>query len=595
MDLIDPALLQHASPEELKLVEQAYKIELAKTSPLNFAVYASKGTAHPHLELLDGLIVALVDHRLYIDGPGPQGVKGEDNIWRRPGPDGLYDEDRAEDNAALAKVGMLIGDDLVREGELVIIKLAISMPPRHGKSYLVSEHLPAWFITKWPDKRVILASYEAEFAASWGLKARRLIENFPEFGVELDPSSRSGAKWDIKGRRGGMVTAGAGGPITGKGGDILIGDDLVKNDEEANSAGDRDKKEDWWTATFSSRRQPGGDEVYILMATRWHEDDILGRITKNETGEWYVINLPALAFEETNDDGISVDEENDNRPDPLGRKPGEALAPKMFSSAQLRKIRDASERGKIWFSALFQGRPTIGDAGMFARKNFRTYRRRGNTYELKTDTGIDLVPLSTAFRFITVDLAASKKTSADWTVFSAWDALPGGRLVLVDRWRMRLETPDHVSQLVKFVQSLGTYVKIRFVGIESATYGLSLIQNLIRHPQGFMVRPLEADTDKESRALLAGQAIVNHQVFFPEVAEWRKDWDQELVKFPKGAKDDQVDTLAYAVQVWVDLPITTRVEKAEPATMQERVEAHVEKLTRKNMKGRRLAGMLGRY
>lgn len=565
----DPALLQYASPAELQLIERAAKMEMALSSPLQYALYVTPNAeAHAHLKYLDEILLALVEHRLYIDGPGLPGIKGDDNIWRHP-----------------------------LTGELVIIKLAISMPPRHGKSFLVSEHLPAWFVSKWPDKRVVLASYEADFAASWGLKARRHIENHPEFGVKLDQSSRSGARWDVASRSGGMITAGAGGPLTGKGGHILIGDDLVKNDEEAMSAGDREKKEDWWTSTFSTRVQPGGDEVFVLMATRWHEDDIVGRVTTNEAGKWYVINLPALAFPETDEEGTSIDIENGNRPDPLGRKPNEALAPKMFSTEQLERARDTSEKGKIWFSALHQGRPSLEDGGIFPKSDFRYYVRRGDTYQLTTDTGIDYMPVKHGYRFVTADLAASVKTSADWTVFSAWDALPGNRLVLVDRYRSRMESSDHEDALVAFVRGLDPEGKIRvhFVGVEKATYGLTLIQNLIKHPRGLIVRSLDADKDKVSRALPAGLAVKNHQVFFPKEATWLSEWETELTKFDKAPKDDQVDTFAYAVQVWVDLPVRVREVKHVPATPQEKVEAHVDALIKRKKHGRRVSTVLGRW
>jgi predicted phage terminase large subunit-like protein len=562
---LDPELLAFANAEELALIEQAIKLETALMSPLDFACYVNPDTTvQPHLALINEVVVALIEHRLYKWGIGASAVKLDSNMWVHP-----------------------------ETGEPCIIKLSISMPPRHGKSYLISEHLPAWFLCKYPDKSVILASYSDDFAASWGLKSRRIIEAHPEFGVELDPSSRSGSKWGIRYHRGAMQTAGAGGLITGTGGDILIGDDLIKNDEEVRSKTERDNKENWWISTFRTRVQPGGDSVIINVHTRWHEDDITGRLLATED-DWYTINLPAIAFPETDDEGYSIDIEQGGRRDPLNRRPGEALCPAFFSADQLRA--SSSDKGAQWFSALFQGRPSLDDGGIFTKSDMRFHTRKGNVYELETDTGVDRVEVSKCYRFITVDLAASTRTSADYTVFSLWDSAPGNRLILADRLRDRMESADHMDQLLTFVRKHTDEeqgLKVRFIGVEKATYGLTLVQNLIRTP-GVIVRSLNPDKDKWSRALPAGQAMKNHQVFFPKDAPWINEWVDELVKFDNVAHDDQVDTFSYAVDVWLSLPNTIRAESAGASTLEERVEANLKKLTSKKV-GRVRAGMLGRW
>jgi predicted phage terminase large subunit-like protein len=564
LNTLTPELLSNATPAEQKLIERALELELALSSPLEFAQYVSPGTkAYPHLKLLDDIIVALIEHRLYKDGPGLQGVKDSENMWKHP-----------------------------TTGEPCLLKLAISMPPRHGKSYLVSEHLPAWFLCRYPEKRFMLTAYEADFAATWGRKARTLIEEHPEFGVTTDQESRAAARWDISGHRGGMVTAGMGGAITGKGADVGLIDDPLKNAEEATQATTRDAQEAWWHSTFYNRRQPGGDAVFILMATRWHEDDLTGRMTTAEEG-WYVLNLPALAFDDVNEEGLSIDIEQGDKVDPLGRRPGEALCPQFFSATQLLELKESpTEGGRTWFNAQYQGRPTIDGGTTFRKEDFRYHTKVDGTYALETDQGVVYVNEKQCFRFLTVDLAASTKTSADWTVFSAWDAAPEGRIILVDRYRERMESPDHLAQLIKFVQGLGG-PKVRFIGVENSTYGLTLITQLQRTP-GNIVRKLDPDKDKISRSIPAGAAIMNHQVFFPKNALWRPVWEYELCKFPNSTKDDQVDTLSYAIDVWTDLPKTLREPKKEAVTLQERVEEHAVKLSKRKT-GRVRAGMLGRW
>jgi hypothetical protein len=303
---IDPGLLELATPGELKAYEEAVKAEMALLSPMDYALHASPGIFMPykHIKVLNLWLIALLEGRLYRFGPGPAPVKDEDGQWRHP-----------------------------VTGEEPVYRLTISMPPQHGKSFIVSEHLPAWFLTKYPELRLILASYEADFAASWGLKAKRHVEDHPELGVIVDPNTRSGARWDLEGHRGGMVTAGAGGAITGKGAHLFVIDDPIKNAEEALSATQRQSLYDWYVSTAITRSRDVGlrscgyengpscpheeDKTpgrMILMNTRWHEDDLNGRVTSQEPEKWAVLNLPAIA------------EENDQ----MGR-PGRALCPELFT------------------------------------------------------------------------------------------------------------------------------------------------------------------------------------------------------------------------------------------------------------------------
>jgi predicted phage terminase large subunit-like protein len=159
----------------------------------------------------------------------------------------------------------LLNDRLVAVAEGRCPRLLITMPPRHGKSYLTSHHFPAWFLGVYPDRRVILTSYEADFAAGWGRKARDVLEVVgPDlFGVAVRHDSKAADRWDIEGHTGGMTTAGVGGPITGKGADLLIIDDPVKNAEEAASPTYRQRAWDWYTSTAYTRLEPGGAVVLI--------------------------------------------------------------------------------------------------------------------------------------------------------------------------------------------------------------------------------------------------------------------------------------------------------------------------------------------
>jgi predicted phage terminase large subunit-like protein len=229
--------------------------------------------------------------------------------------------------------------DQAQKGE--IEGLLISMPPQHGKSELSSRYLPAWFLGKYPDRRVILTSYEADFAASWGRKARDLLEQHGQlFGVKVSRRSSAANRWDIAGRDGGMTTAGVGGPITGKGAHLLIVDDPIKNDEQARSATQREKQWEWWQSVATTRLRPGA--LTVVIQTRWHRDDLTGRILDqaHETGHpWRVVKFPALAEER----------------DILGRQPGEALWPEVFSQQRLERVRESHTN--YYWQAMYQQNP----------------------------------------------------------------------------------------------------------------------------------------------------------------------------------------------------------------------------------------------
>jgi predicted phage terminase large subunit-like protein len=222
--------------------------------------------------------------------------------------------------------------------------IVIDAPPRHGKSEFVSRWLPAWYLLSHPDRRVILASYGADFARSWGRKVREIVKEWHRFTdprARVSPHTSAATDWETV-AGGGMITAGVGGPLTGRGAHLLLLDDYLKNDVEALSATTRDRHWDWWQTTASTRLEPGG--VAIVMATRWHQDDLSGRILRQaEEGESAPVthlHLPAIA------------EENDV----LGREPGEALWPERWPIESLEDRRRKTD--PFWWSALYQGRPT---------------------------------------------------------------------------------------------------------------------------------------------------------------------------------------------------------------------------------------------
>lgn len=179
-----------------------------------------------------------------------------------------------------------------------IRRLLVVMAPRHGKSEFCSKYFPGCYLGTFPDHRIMLASYEADFAAEWGRKAQEVVaEHGPAtFGIDIDPNVSAASRWKLRDSQGGMYTAGIGGALSGRGSDLMIIDDPIKNSEEAASEARREMVWDWYRSTARTRLEP--DAVMLLVQTRWHDDDLAGRIIKNAetTGEaWTCLKMPALS------------------------------------------------------------------------------------------------------------------------------------------------------------------------------------------------------------------------------------------------------------------------------------------------------------
>lgn len=421
-------------------------------------------------------------------------------------------------------------------------RIIITMPPRHAKSETTSRWFPVWHLGNNARDRVALVSYAAEFAAMWGRKARDSMTEHGEkyFGMKVrenvaardawsvEKAYRTNRGWEWRITEGEMVTTGIGGPLTGRGYDIGIIDDPVKNAQEAFSATIRENIWEWFNSTFMTRGEPGA--VVIVIMTRWHQDDLVGRLLDNANNggeQWEVINFPALAGSN----------------DPLGRAEGEALWPERYPAEELEQIK--INRGAYWFSAMYQQEPVpVGDT-LFSKDTTRRYVLEGGMYGLIQPDGTKVLYHPSVLRkFATVDLAASTKTSADWTVVSTWGLIPSTtETLLLDVRRIRLEGPDQVPLLRKvwIEQHPAAFY------IESSGYQLTMIQTAKRG--GLPVFPLYPDGDKIARALTASARFAAGMYYFPIQAPWLYEAEKELYNFPAAEHDDFVDTVSYSALV----------------------------------------------
>lgn len=389
-------------------------------------------------------------------------------------------------------------------------RLIVNMPPRHGKSELISKYFPAWYLGTYPNRRVILVSYEADFAASWGRKTKELLEEHGDdlFGIKLNRLSNASYRWDIAEHEGGLNATGVGGAITGKGANVLIIDDPVKNDEQANSKTYRDKTYEWFQSTAYTRLEPNGAVVIIM--TRWHYDDLTGRLlaNSNSNDKWEILSFPAIAKEN----------------DILGRKEGEALWVERFPVEKLYDIKN--QIGSYWFSALYQQQPVATEYQIFKTEWWKEYSDpppRGSLIIQSWDT------------------AFKEKEQNDFSVCTTW-LLSGEGYFLLDYWRARVLFPDLQKQVVM------QYYKHRpnVVLIEDAASGQSLIQVLQRETK-IPIKPIKAIKDKITRAHLVTPLIESGKVYLPKNAWFLADIINECSEFPYGAHDDIVDSITQAL------------------------------------------------
>lgn len=386
------------------------------------------------------------------------------------------------------------------------------MPPRHGKSELISHWFPVWYLNQFPENRVILTSYEADFAASWGKKVRDTIEENSSLTVRVMDDARAINNWQTT-KGGGMTTAGVGGPITGKGANILIVDDPVKNAEEANSQVYQEKAFEWWRSTAYTRLEPGG--AAIIVMTRWNQNDLAGKLIQEmEHGgeKWEVLKLPAIA--ETDD--------------PLGRTEGEALWPERYNLEALGNIKHSV--GSYVWSALYQQSPLPPGGNLFKRQWFEI---------------VEATPEG-ARKVRYWDLAATEASSSSDPDYTAGCGMArkDGMFYVYGMQRTR-SSPLSVGNLVRQtaeVEGRSTHI---FMEQEPGASGKNTVAHYSRLLAGFVFRGIKSTGSKVERAMpFAAQAEAGNVKLVN--GPWVSAFLDEVEAFPLGAHDDQVDAASGA-------------------------------------------------
>lgn len=569
------SLLAYARPDEAQLIEQLLKSRVALRGPLDYACYVSPQTVrYPHVEVIDDYITALCEYRLYPSGPGPHAD------WYYRTAEGTFDVSGPEELRKLFTTET--ADDIIEYWgehpelpERVVFRLALSAPPRHGKSWITTLHTPGWYHSRWPDRNIAVATYSDEFSWEWGEQILDQLTERNDF-VEV-----SGNRQRIRNKttKANIRFVGVGGKLTGTGFHFGLIDDPFKNAEEAMSEVSRQSKDNWYGSTWLTRKEPMAVEV--MMFTRWHEDDLSGRRVYQENSMeirdgWCVLEMPAIALDESS-------HPRDSYADCIGREPGQALCPARKTLVELEDIRNEDP---LWFEAMYQGLPSL-EAGGILSPPYSHYKMEGGYYVLKYDTSFLRISQHDCERFGMIDLASSTKTWADWSVFSVWDwHRETQNLILVHVDRRRIESASHLEWAKSVCSSFG----VKTVGIEERTFGMTLIQ-LFQREGGFYIRPMfDNNRDKIQRAIPYGSAIRTQHVWFPEAAPWLAIWETEHKHFPNAKHDDQVDTGAYAWEFTRGMPAVRKQVRKE-LSLEEQCFRQIERRTGKRARWGRMMGL----
>ena len=402
--------------------------------------------------------------------------------------------------------------EAVERGE--VNRLIIEAPPRHTKSELASRRFPAWFIGRNPAKQIITVTYNDDFAKDFGRDVRGIVSGqryanvFP--GVGLSEDTRAAGRWNTS--HGGVyVSTGIGGPITGRGAHLALIDDPFKNREDADSAARRETVWKWYTSTIYTRLMPGG--AIIVVMTRWHEDDLVGRLL--EVDDWTRITLPAIANEGTDDE--------------------QALWPQWYPLDTLRDTREMmSKAGRMrdW-SALYQQRPSAEQGTYMQREWFE-----GHLYD---------EPPKHMNIYMSADFAVTEPRSGadpDYTEFGIFGIGPDDTLYVLDWWSGQT-TPD-----VWIDAALSLIAKWKPLGVfcEGGVIRRSVEPFLNKRARERKVYGrfewMNPGKDKATRGRAFQARAAMGKVSFPKASPWASRVIDQCVSFPSGTHDDAFDACA---------------------------------------------------
>lgn len=392
--------------------------------------------------------------------------------------------------------------EAVERGE--IKRLMICMPPRHGKSELASRRFPAWFIGRNPGNQIIAASYNSDLANDFGREVRNIVSS-PEFGAlfksSLAPDSKAANRWHTD--AGGMyVAAGVGTAITGRGADVLLIDDPFKDRQEADSEITRQRVWDWYTSTAYTRLMPDG--AVIVINTRWHDDDLSGRLlaeSEDEGDKWDVVSLPAID------------------------QAGAALWPEWYPLDRLEQIK-AVLPARDW-NALYQQNPIPDDGDFFKADWFGEY---------------DELPKN--LRMYGASDYAVTADGGDYTEHGVAGVDSSNNLYIADWWRKQSASDAWIESQCDLIIEHEPMIWFGEKGVIQKSIEPYLLRRMQERQAFCRLEWLPSISDKPTRARPVQALASMGKVLLPKKAPWKSDLLSQLLRFPAGKYDDGVDVLA---------------------------------------------------
>jgi len=425
-------------------------------------------------------------------------------------------------------------------------RVIIQLHPRIGKSELVSRRFPAWFTGRDPYRQVIVGSYNDSLAQEFGREVREIMRTsfyqqvFP--GVRLRKGSQSVDR--LQTEDGGMLAfMGVGSSIVGRGADLLVLDDPIKNEEEARSQTSRDKLWDWFRRVAMTRLMGSAARVVICMQ-RWHEDDLVGRLINpdnphydpEEAKKWTVVEFPAL-----------IENQEDKDRDALGRDFGEVLWPNFLTREFLEGQRRLDPEG---FQALYQGRPTPPEGAFFKAEHLKTY-------------GPGELPANLVY-YAASDHAVSLEQNRDRTCMGVVGVDEDDNIwVLPDLVWRQMDSDEQVDSMLHLMQRYSPLFWWAERGHISKSIGPFLHRRMQEERTYINIIEKTPARDKQTRAQSIQARAAMGKVYFPRFAHWWQDAKEELLHFPHGTHDDFVDFLA-----WAGIGLDTQTSAQRPASHQ---------------------------
>jgi len=415
--------------------------------------------------------------------------------------------------------------DLLFDNGTPCRQLIFVMPPRHGKTELATKRASAKYIGKHPRHQVAVATYNDVLAGRFGADTRAIVTS-PQY-KQVFPAlklRRGGtAKDNLETTEGGRVMfVGRGTALTGSGAHLLLVDDLFKDHEEARSQAVRDEAWNWFTKVAMTRRM--GKKLVMITMTRWHSDDIIGRLTDPENphynaieaAKWKIIRLPAIAEED----------------DPLGREPGEALWPDGPDTFDLEFLQSQQRLDPLGFASLYQQRPSVADGVLFQRETIQYY----SPGQLPEDLRI----------YCASDHAVATGQRNDYTVLLKVGVDKQSNIYILDCYWRRAKSNVVVEAMLDMADgNMKPLLWWAEKGHISKAIGPFLYKRMEERRVYFNIREVTPANDKEQRAQSIAGRVAMGKVYFPKDAVWTERAINELLAFPNGTYDDFVDTLAY--------------------------------------------------